>query len=191
MPVHGVGALLPARWARAIPSERCRAATFSPRTLAAPRKTSLELGGPGWPTLIATGRAVFFRIHFDALIGFFLGRARAPELDPTSCAVRVVKRGCAMISERGNPVTVETWRRTVNVDPSIRAVGFEKALVRGCWMRRNRVFDVAGYALLCVQRTESGCAQASMRLRAAQPMAASVRWAAKDRALSRRPISVL
>ncbi len=68
---------------------------------------------------------------------------------------------------------------------------FEVALVHGCGMRRNWVFDVAGYALFAVQRTDCGRAQASIRLRAVQPMATSACWAAKERARRRRPINPL
>lgn len=51
----------------------------------------------------------------------------------------------------------------------------------GCGKGRKRIFDVAGYIVLSVQRTDSGRAQASIRLRTAQPIATSAFWAAKER----------
>jgi hypothetical protein len=65
------------------------------------------------------------------------------------------------------------------------------ASVHRCGTQRKSVFDVAGYALFAAQRTDSGRAQASMRLRAVQPMATSACWAAKERARRRRPINPL
>jgi hypothetical protein len=76
--------------------------------------------------------------------------------------------------------------RTPSSDFSPSDEPYLGALVHGCDMRRNGVFDIVLYAL---QRTECRRAQASMRLRTAQPMATSVCWAAKKRARRRRPIS--
>ena len=50
------------------------------------------------------------------------------------------------------------------------------------------VFDAASHVSSTLERTDFGRAHASMRSRAAQPMATSICCAPNDRALSRLPI---
>ncbi len=48
------------------------------------------------------------------------------------------------------------------------------ALVHGCGTEGMGIFETADYGLAALRRTAFGRAQASMRLRTAQPMATSV-----------------
>jgi len=48
------------------------------------------------------------------------------------------------------------------------------ALVHGCGTEGMGIFETADYGLAALRRTAFGRAKASMRLRAAQPMATSV-----------------
>jgi hypothetical protein len=48
------------------------------------------------------------------------------------------------------------------------------ALVHGCGTERMGIFETADYGVAALRRTAFGRAQASMRLRTAQPMATSV-----------------
>lgn len=61
-------------------------------------------------------------------------------------------------------------------------------MVHGSRDLRIMVFDAASHVSSTLERTDFGRAHASMRLRAARPMATSICCAPNDRALSRLPI---